>query len=314
VAVPARRKVVRGDHVIDLMYLPGRNKLGVQCRGLVFPGGPLAGSGLGRLNRPTKGRQNLPYQDLEINMGLLEKSVVVITGGAQGIGFCAAERYAQEGAIVSIWDFNEETGNASALLLRDKGYDVRFQQVNVTETASVKAAAQALFEETGKIDVLVNNAGITRDASLLKMTEEQWQQVIDVNLGGVFHCTQAIAPYMVEQKSGCIINVSSVVGLYGNFGQTNYVATKSGVIGMTKVWARELGRKGIRVNAVAPGFIATDMIETVPEKVIEKMVGQTPLGRTGTPEDIANAYIFLSSDMASFISGTVLSVDGGLVI
>ena len=146
------------------------------------------------------------------------------------------------------------------------------------------------------------------------MTEEQWQQVLDVNLGGVFHCTQAIVPTMVEQKSGCIINTSSVVGLYGNFGQTNYVATKSGVIGMTKVWARELGRKGIRVNAVAPGFIATEMVDTVPEKVIEKMVAQTPLARLGKPEDIANAYIFLSSDLAAYVSGTVLSVDGGLVI
>ena len=162
--------------------------------------------------------------------------------------------------------------------------------------------------------MLVNNAGITRDASLMKMTEEQWQQVLDVNLGGVFHCTKAIAPVMVEQKSGCIINTSSVVGLYGNFGQTNYVATKSGVIGMTKVWARELGRKGIRVNAVAPGFIATEMVDTVPENVIEMMVGKTPLARLGKPEDIANAYIFLASDLASYISGTVLSVDGGLVI
>jgi 3-oxoacyl-[acyl-carrier protein] reductase len=247
-------------------------------------------------------------------MGLLEQKVVVITGGAQGIGLCAAERFAQEGATVAIWDFNEEKGNASATSLKEKGYNVRFQQVNVVDMASVKAAAQSLVEETGKIDVLVNNAGITRDATLLKMTEEQWQQVLDVNLGGVFHCTQAIAPYMIEQQSGCIINTSSVVGLYGNFGQTNYVATKSGVIGMTKVWARELGRKGIRVNAVAPGFIATEMIETVPEKVIEKLVGQTPLARMGEPEDIANAYIFLSSHLASFVSGTVLSVDGGIVL
>lgn len=247
-------------------------------------------------------------------MGLLEQKVVVITGGAQGIGLCAAERFAQEGATVAIWDFNEDKGNAGAASLREKGYNVSFQQVNVADMASVKTAVKVLVDETGKIDVLVNNAGITRDATLLKMTEEQWQQVLDVNLGGVFHCTQAVAPIMVEQKSGCIINTSSVVGLYGNFGQSNYVATKSGVIGMTKVWARELGRKGIRVNAVAPGFIATDMIETVPEKVIDKLVGQTPLARMGKPEDIANAYVFLSSDLASFISGTVLSVDGGIVI
>ena len=176
-------------------------------------------------------------------MGLTEQKVVVITGGAQGIGLCAAERFAEEGATVSIWDFNQEKGEASASMLREKGYPVRFQQVNVTDMASVSAAAEALHEELGKIDVLINNAGITRDATLLKMTEEQWQQVLDVNLGGVFHCTKAIAPFMVEQGSGCIINTSSVVGLYGNFGQTNYVATKSGVIGMTKVWAREFGRK-----------------------------------------------------------------------
>ncbi len=198
--------------------------------------------------------------------------------------------------------------------LKHKGHDVRYQQVNVADMASVKTAVQALVKETGRIDVLVNNAGITRDASLLKMTEEQWQQVIDVNLGGVFHCTQAVAPVMVEQKSGCIINTSSVVGLYGNYGQTNYVATKSGVIGMTKVWARELGRKGIRVNAVAPGFIATDMVDTIPENIIEQIVGKTPLARMGNPEDIANAYVFLASDLAAFISGTVLSVDGGLVL
>jgi len=247
-------------------------------------------------------------------MGLVDQKVVIVTGAAQGIGLCAAERFAQEGAYVAIWDFNAEKGAASEKQLKDKGYKVRFQQVNVADMASVKAAVQALLQETGRIDVLVNNAGITRDASLLKMTEEQWQQVLDVNLGGVFHCTQAVAPTMVEQKSGCIINTSSVVGLYGNYGQTNYVATKSGVIGMTKVWARELGRKGVRVNAVAPGFIATDMVETVPENVIEQIVGKTPLARMGNPEDIANAYLFLASDMASFISGTVLSVDGGLVL
>ncbi len=247
-------------------------------------------------------------------MGMLEQKVVVVTGGAQGIGLSAVERFAEEGAKVAIWDFNAEKGAASEAMLQEKGYDVRFQRVNVADMDSVKAAAEKLHNETGRIDVLVNNAGITRDASLMKMTEEQWQQVLDVNLGGVFHCTKAIAPIMVEQKSGCIINTSSVVGLYGNFGQTNYVATKSGVIGMTKVWARELGRKGIRVNAVAPGFIATEMVDTVPENVIEQMVGKTPLARLGKPEDIANAYIFLASDLASYVSGTVLSVDGGLVI
>ncbi len=146
------------------------------------------------------------------------------------------------------------------------------------------------------------------------MTSEQWQQVIDVNLTGVFNCTKAVAPFMVEKLYGKIVNTSSVVGLYGNFGQTNYVATKSGIIGMTKVWARELGRKGINVNAVAPGFIATEMVSTVPEKVLDMLKERTPLGKLGDPEDIANAYLFLSSDEAKFINGAVLSVDGGLVL
>jgi len=247
-------------------------------------------------------------------MGMLEQKVVIVTGGAQGIGLCAAERFAAEGAIVAIWDFNTEKGVSAETQLRQEGRDVRFRQVNVTDSESVRTAVHALVDETGRIDVLVNNAGITRDASLLKMTEEQWQQVIDVNLGGVFHCTQAVAPVMVEQGSGSIINTSSVVGLYGNYGQTNYVATKSGVIGMTKVWARELGRKGIRVNAVAPGFIATDMVETIPAHIIEQIVGRTPLARMGKPGDIADAYVYLASDLASFVSGTVLSVDGGLVL
>ena len=247
-------------------------------------------------------------------MGLMEQKVVVITGGAQGIGLCAAERFAEEGASVAIWDFNEEKGLSAESSLRDKGFEVRFQQVNVADMTSVANAVEQLREDSGRVDVLINNAGITRDATLLKMTEEQWQQVLDVNLNGVFHCTRAIAPIMIEQNSGCIINTSSVVGLYGNFGQGNYVATKSGVIGMTKVWARELGRKGIRVNAVAPGFIATDMVDTIPEKIIDQMVGKTPLARMGEPEDIANAYVFLSSHLASFVTGTVLSVDGGIVI
>jgi 3-oxoacyl-[acyl-carrier protein] reductase len=178
---------------------------------------------------------------------------------------------------------------------------------------SVELATKKTLEQFGKIDILINNAGITKDASFLKMTSEQWQQVIDVNLTGVFNCTKAIAPSMVERKYGRIVNASSVVGIYGNFGQTNYVATKAGVIGMTQVWARELGRKGITVNAVAPGFIATDMIQTIPEKILEAIKEKTPLQRFGTPEDVANAYCFLASDEASFINGAVISVDGGYI-
>jgi len=247
-------------------------------------------------------------------MKRLEKKTAIITGGAQGIGKAAVKRFAEEGAIVIIWDVNEEKASATIDEFKDISNKIEFQKVDVTKLESVSEAAKKIIDKHNKIDILINNAGITRDASFLKMTSEQWQQVIDVNLTGVFNCTKAVAPFMVEKLYGKIVNTSSVVGIYGNFGQTNYVATKSGIIGMTKVWARELGRKGINVNAVAPGFIATEMVSTVPEKVLEMLKERTPLGKLGEPEDIANAYLFLSSDEAKFINGAVLSVDGGLVI
>lgn len=247
-------------------------------------------------------------------MKRLENKVAVITGGAQGIGKAAVKRFAEEGAVVIIWDVNEEKASSTINEFRNICDKISFQKVDVTKLESVTEAAKQIIEKHQKIDILINNAGITRDASFLKMTSEQWQQVIDVNLTGVFNCTKTVAPFMVEKLYGKIVNTSSVVGLYGNFGQTNYVATKSGIIGMTKVWARELGRKGINVNAVAPGFIATEMVSTVPEKVLEMLKERTPLGRLGEPEDIANAYLFLSSDEAKFINGAVLSVDGGLVL
>lgn len=247
-------------------------------------------------------------------MKKLDNKVAVITGGAQGIGKAAVKKFAEEGASVVIWDVNEEKANSTITELNGISDKIEFQKVNVTSLESVTEAAKQLISKFKKIDILINNAGITRDASFLKMTEDQWKQVIDVNLTGVFNCTKAVTPYMVENKYGKIVNTSSVVGLYGNFGQTNYVATKSGIIGMTKVWARELGRKGINVNAVAPGFIATEMVDTVPEKVIEMLKEKTPLGKLGDPEDIANAYLFLVSDEAKYITGTVLSVDGGLVL
>jgi 3-oxoacyl-[acyl-carrier protein] reductase len=247
-------------------------------------------------------------------MKRLENKIAVVTGGAQGIGKATVKRFAEEGATVIIWDVNEDKGNAVISEFKGISTSIEFQKVDVTNLDSVTEAAAKIVEKHKKIDVLINNAGITRDASLLKMTAEQWKQVIDVNLTGVFNCTKAVAPFMVENKSGKIVNTSSVVGLYGNFGQTNYVATKSGIIGITKVWARELGRKGINVNAVAPGFIATEMVETVPEKVIDMLKEKTPLGKLGDPEDIANAYLFLVSDEAKYITGTVLSVDGGLVL
>lgn len=252
-----------------------------------------------------------------------ENKVVIVTGGANGIGRATVEKFASEGATVAIWDLTDDAGKALAEALNNDGKTAVYQSVNVTDSEAVAAAVAEVVETFGRVDVLVNNAGIVRDGQLIKykdgavqkvMTDDQFDAVINVNLKGVFVCTRAVVPQMIEQKSGRILNASSVVGLYGNFGQTNYVATKAGVIGMTQTWARELGRYGITVNAVAPGFIQTDMIQSVPEKVIERMVGQTPVGRLGKPEDIANAYAFLASDEAAFISGHVLSVDGGMVI
>ncbi len=236
--------------------------------------------------------------------------VVIVTGGAAGIGAVTVKKFIDEGASVSIWDVNDEQGKTLAAEFEQ----AEFYNVNVSNMENVHQTVSEILEKHGHIDVLINNAGITQDATLLKMKEAQWDAVIDVNLKGVFNCTQAVAKVMAEKKTGVIINTSSVVALYGNFGQTNYVASKSGIIGMTKVWAKELGRKGIRVNAVAPGFIATEMVKTVPDKVIDMIKEKTPLNRMGAPEDIANVYLFLASDEAAFITGTVISVDGGLVI
>lgn len=247
-------------------------------------------------------------------MKRLEGKVAVITGGAAGIGKAAVIKFATEGAAVAIWDMDEVKGNELVNELKNNSFNAAFFKVNVANFDEVTENAKKVVEQFGKVDILVNNAGITRDATLKKMTPAQWQQVIDVNLTGVFNCTKVFSDFMLEQKQGKIINTSSVVGLYGNFGQTNYVATKSGVIGMTKVWARELGRKGINVNAVAPGFIETEMVKLMPENVLAGMREKTPLGRLGKPEDIANAYLFLASEEASFVNGAVLSVDGGLVI
>lgn len=244
----------------------------------------------------------------------LENKVVVITGGARGIGKAAALRFIQEGASIAVWDMNEDLGTKTVDELAASGGKHLFCKVNVTDYNSVAEATAKTIDTFGTIDVLINNAGITADATLAKMTPEMWQRVIDVNLTGVFNCTKNVSAVMTEKAKGRIINISSVVGLYGNFGQTNYVATKSGVIGMTKVWARELGKKNITVNAVAPGFIATEMIETVPENVITMLKEKTPLKRLGDPLDIANALLFLSGDEAGYITGTVISVDGGLTV
>lgn len=243
----------------------------------------------------------------------LKDKVALVTGGARGIGKETALLFAKEGAKVVICDFDAQAGEAAAKELGEFT-EALFFKVDVTNRADVQAMVDGTIAKFGRIDVLVNNAGITADAFLTKMTEEQWDRVISVNLKGVFNCTQAVASIMMEQGSGSIINASSVVGVYGNVGQTNYAATKGGVIAMTKSWAKELGKKGIRTNAVAPGFIITDMTAKVPQKVLDLMKEKTPLGRWGYPADIANAYLFLASDESSFVNGVVLQVDGGLVV
>jgi 3-oxoacyl-[acyl-carrier protein] reductase len=249
----------------------------------------------------------------------LQDRVTLITGGAAGIGKATARRFAEEGAQVIICDVNEQAGRTT---VEELGLTA-FYQVNVADREAVQAWIDGVAERFGRIDVLVNNAGVLRDGMLVKikdgvlvkqMPEADWDLVVSVNLKGVFNCTQAAAPVMIRQKKGVILNASSIVGLDGNFGQTNYVATKAGVIGLTKVWARELGRHGIRVNAVAPGFTLTEMVQQMPEKVLQGMVARVPLGRMGETRDIANAYLFLASDEASYISGEVLRVDGGIVV
>ncbi len=245
----------------------------------------------------------------------LQNKVALITGAGNGIGRATALTFAREGAKVVVADLNDEAANNVVAEISRQGGEARCEKVNVAEAEQVARMVQNTVAAWGRLDILVNNAGILSDARLVKMSLEQWQRVIEVNLKGVFLCGQAAAQVMEAQNTGgVILNAASVVGLYGNFGQSNYVAAKAGVIGMTKTWARELGKKGIRVNAVAPGFIATEMVQAMPEKVLAMMKEKTPLGRMGTPEDIANAYLFLASEEASFITGIVLSVDGGVVV
>jgi 3-oxoacyl-[acyl-carrier protein] reductase len=257
-------------------------------------------------------------------MGIkLDNRVAVVTGGASGIGRGTVLAFAGAGAAVAVWDLAEEAGQALVSEIRDNGGKAAFFKVNVAVQADVEAATAATIERFGKIDILVNNAGITRDGLFVrvkegqlagKMSESDFDAVIGVNLKGVFNCTQAIVPGMIMQGYGRIINASSIVGQYGNFGQTNYVAAKAGVVGLTKVWARELGKRGITANAIAPGYIVTEMTRAMPEQVQEKMIAATPVGRAGQPEDVANAYLFLASEEAGFVNGAVLNVDGGMVV
>lgn len=238
----------------------------------------------------------------------LKDKVALITGAAKGIGFATAKQFALEGAKVMIADVNPATVKAAVEQIPGSEAYV----MNVTDRASIQAAVDQIMQQHGRIDILINNAGITQDARLVKMTEAQFDAVIDVNLKGVFNCTQLVVPHMLDAGKGAIVNASSVVGIYGNFGQTNYSATKFGVIGFTKTWARELGAKGIRVNAVCPGFIATEMVKAMPENILKDIERRSWLGRLGTPEEMANVYLFLASDEASYVNGVALEASGGI--
>ncbi len=244
----------------------------------------------------------------------LKGKVSIITGGGQGIGRATAVKFAKEGAKVAVCDINVTSAEETAKLITDAGGEAISFSIDVTDKKSIAAMVEGVMRQWGRIDTLVNNAGIVQDAQFKKMTDEQFDRVIDVNLKGVYNCTRAVVDIMLEQNSGCILNASSIVGIYGNFGQTNYAATKFGVIGMVKTWARELGKKGIRANAICPGFIHTPILASMPDKIIKLMEDRVPLGRLGQPEEIANTYAWLASDEASYINGAVIEVSGGATL
>ena len=244
----------------------------------------------------------------------LTDKVSIITGAGQGIGRATALKFAAEGAKVAVCDINATAVDDTVHAIWEAGGEAAGYVVDVTDKDSIARMVAGVMAKWGRIDTLVNNAGIVQDAQFKKMTDEQFERVIDVNLKGVYHCTKAVVDIMLEQNSGVILNASSIVGLYGNFGQTNYAATKFGVIGMVKTWARELGRKGIRANAICPGFIETPILSSIPDKVIKMMEEKVPLGRLGKPEEIANTYAWLASDEASYINGAVIEVSGGCTI
>lgn len=242
----------------------------------------------------------------------LKNKVSIITGAANGIGLATASKFAEEGAIVIVCDLNLEQVKEAVNEIKQISSTVDGFVMNVTDRQQVDAVVAEVIKKYGRIDVLINNAGITKDARLINMTEQQFDAVIDVNLKGVFNCTQSVVPNMLANKDGAIVSASSVVGLYGNFGQTNYAATKFGVVGMTMTWARELGPKGIRVNAVCPGFVETNILATIPEEVLNSMKQNSWLRRLAKPEEIANVYAFLASDEASYINGTAIEASGGI--
>ncbi|MEM6724870.1 MAG: 3-oxoacyl-ACP reductase FabG [Bacteroidota bacterium] len=240
----------------------------------------------------------------------LENKVAIVTGAARGIGKAVAELFCKEGATVEMWDLLED-GEEVAAAIRESGGKATFTKISVTDKAAVEGAMSDAFKRHGKIDILINNAGITRDKTLAKMSDEEWHQVIDVNLNGVFYATRAVIPYMREHNYGRIVTAASTVGIRGNYGQTNYVATKSGIIGMTKTWALELGRYGITANCIAPGYTLTEMTKLIPSHIQEQAVKMIPVGKIADPIDIAYGYLYLASDEASFVTGICLPIDGG---
>ena len=244
----------------------------------------------------------------------LRDKVAVITGSGSGIGQATAEKFAHEGARVAVCDINEASATGVADGINAAGGEAIAFHVDVTDKDSIARMVEGVMAAWGRVDTLVNNAGIVQDAQFKKMSEDQFDRVIDVNLKGVYNCTKAVVDIMLAQNSGCILNASSIVGLHGNFGQTNYAATKFGVIGMSKTWARELGRKGIRANAICPGFIETPILKSMPDKVIRMMEDKVPMGRLGRPEEIAATYAWLASDEASYINGAVIEVSGGVTL
>jgi 3-oxoacyl-[acyl-carrier protein] reductase len=246
--------------------------------------------------------------------GKLAGKVAIITGAGRGIGQATALKFASEGARVVVCDLSPDSIEDTVDRVTAIGGEAVGHTADVRKLAELKAMVDATVKRWGKVDILVNNAGIVMDSQLKNMTEDQFDDVIEINLKGVYNCTRAVVDVMLQQQSGVILNASSIVGLYGNFGQTNYAASKFGVIGMVKTWAKELGRKGIRANAVCPGFIETSILKSIPDRVIKALEDRVPMGRLGKPEEVANTFAFLASDEASYINGAVIEVSGGLTI
>jgi len=244
----------------------------------------------------------------------LQNKVAIITGAGRGIGQATAAKFANEGAKVVVCDLNPDWIEETVALCKETRGDAFGYVADVRDVQSLRNMVEATVAKWGRVDCLVNNAGIVSDAQMKNMTEDQFDRVIEINLKGVYNCTKAVVDTMLRQQSGVILNASSIVGLYGNFGQTNYAASKFGVIGMMKTWARELGRKGIRANAVCPGFIATNILSSIPDKVLRALEDKVPMGRLGKPEEVASTFAFLASDEASYINGAVIEVSGGLTI